>query len=112
MILAIKKVNYFDNAFRSLINFEFKWNAKELSYEQLYSKYSQILHSEMNGYGVLNYLTSHDDGSPFDKQREKPYETATKLLLSPGAAQVYYGDELARPLDIEVLLVMQRYAPL
>ncbi len=33
--------------------------------------------------------------------REKPFEAATKLLLSPGSAQIYYGDESARILKVE-----------
>jgi alpha-amylase len=45
-------------------------------------------------------LSSHDDGSPFDAQRKKPFETANKLLLSPGTSQVYYGDESSRSLII------------
>lgn len=96
-----KKVNYFDNAFQSLINFEFKWNAAQISNEELFAKYSAILNGELKNYGVLNYLTSHDDGQPFDKERIKTFEAGTKLLLSPGTAQVYYGDESARPLIIE-----------
>jgi alpha-amylase len=48
----------------------------------------------------MNYVTSHDDGYPFDKKRERTFEAGTKLLLTPGISQVYYGDELARPLDI------------
>lgn len=96
-----KKVNYFDNAFESLINFEFKWNAKEQDYEALFKKYTNSLQGDLKGYGVLNYLSSHDDGSPFDAERTKTYETATKLLLSPGTSQVYYGDESARPLIVE-----------
>ena len=96
-----KKVNYFDNAFRSLINFEFKWNAKEQDYETLFSSYQKLLSTDLKDYGTLNYLTSHDDGQPFDSKREKSFETATKLLLSPGTSQVYYGDESARSLIIE-----------
>ena len=96
-----KKVNYFENGFNSLINFEFKWNAAQQTYEELFSKYSSILNSELKGYGVLNYVSSHDDGSPFDNEREKTFESATKLLLTPGASQVYYGDESARSLIIE-----------
>ncbi|HZJ35905.1 MAG TPA: alpha-amylase family glycosyl hydrolase [Gillisia sp.] len=96
-----KKVNYFDNAFRSLINFEFKWNAKDQDYETLFSGYHKLLSTDLKGYGTLNYLTSHDDGQPFDPKREKLYETANKLLLSPGTSQVYYGDESARSLIIE-----------
>jgi len=95
-----KKVNYFDNSFQSLINFGFKYDAKE-NYESLFSKYSNILHNELNGFGTLNYMSSHDDGSPFDSQRVKPYKTLTKLLLSPGTSQIYYGDEIARPLIVE-----------
>lgn len=49
----------------------------------------------------MNYLSSHDDGSPFDALREKPFETANRLLLSPGTSQVYYGDESARSLVVE-----------
>ncbi len=94
------KVNYYDHGFDSMINFEFKKSANE-SYEALFSNYSEVLNNETSGFQVLNYLTSHDDGSPFDKERSKPYETATKLLLSAGSAQIYYGDESARGLIVE-----------
>ncbi|MCF8273650.1 MAG: alpha-amylase [Flavobacteriaceae bacterium] len=95
-----KKVNYFDNSFHSLINFGFKYDA-QTDYESLFSKYSNLLQNNLKGFGTLNYLTSHDDGSPFDAQRTKSFETITKLLLSPGTSQLYYGDESARPLIIE-----------
>jgi len=97
-----KKVNYFDNGFQSLINFEFKWNAKQMKgYETLFAKYSAILQNELKGFGTLNYMTSHDDGQPFDRERKKTFETATKLLLAPGTSQIYYGDESARSLIIK-----------
>ncbi|KAA5828020.1 alpha-amlyase [Algibacter amylolyticus] len=96
-----KKVNYFDNAFNALINFEMKWNAAQMSTEAHFKKYSQVLNSELKGYSLLNYLSSHDDGQPFDAVREKPFVTATRLLLCPGASQVYYGDESARSLVIK-----------
>ena len=96
-----KKVNYYDDMFNAQINFEFKWNAKENGYEDLFKRYSGILNNELKGFGVLNYLSSHDDGGPFDPKREKPFETANKLLLSPGTSQVYYGDESARSLVVE-----------
>lgn len=95
------KVNYFDPpSFNSLINFEFKYNSKDKDYEALFKYYSKVLHSDLKGFGTLNYLSSHDDGSPFDGIRKKPFETANKLLLSPGTSQVYYGDESARSLAI------------
>ncbi len=96
-----KKVNYFDPvSFHSLINFEFKWNSKEMEYEALFKRYSSILNGELKDFGTLNYLSSHDDGSPFDALRKKPFETANKLLLSPGTSQIYYGDESSRSLII------------
>jgi alpha-amylase len=95
-----KKVNYFENGFTGLINFGFTWDAK-MSYEELFSKYASILNSDLKGNTVMNYVSSHDDGNPFDKKREKSLESATKLLLAPGISQTYYGDESARSLNIE-----------
>jgi len=95
-----KKVNYYENGFNCMINFEFKWDAKK-EYETIFSKYSSILQNQLRGYSVLNYLSSHDDGSPFDAKRTKSIESGTKLLLSPGISQVYYGDESARSLVVE-----------
>ena len=95
-----KKVDYFDHGFKSLINFELKYDAQN-SYEKIFKKYNNLLHTKLKGKSVLNYLTSHDDGNPFDKERTKPYKTANVLLLTPGASQVYYGDETMRPLVIE-----------
>lgn len=95
-----KKVNYYQNGFNNMINFEFKWDAQK-DYEFIFSKYSNKLNNELKGYSVLNYLSSHDDGSPFDAKRTKSIESGTKLLLSPGIAQVYYGDETGRSLVVE-----------
>ena len=72
-----------------------------MNYEELFSKYSNILQNDLKGNTVMNYVSSHDDGYPFDKKREKTFESGTKLLLAPGISQVYYGDESARSLDIE-----------
>ena len=96
-----KKVNYFDNAFNSLINFEIKWNAKQMKVKDVFQKYDSLLNTSLKGFGVLNYMTSHDDGQPFDKERTQPFKTANMLLLTPGTSQVYYGDESARDLTIE-----------
>jgi len=96
-----KKVDYFDKAFNSLINFELKYNAAEKSKEAIFKRYAKVLNGNLKGFGILNYLSSHDDGSPFDPMRENPYETGTILMLTPGTAQVYYGDESARSLVVE-----------
>jgi alpha-amylase len=95
-----KKVDYFGNSFDALINFDLR-STGEQSLEDVFSSYSEILNTEMKGFGTLNYLSSHDDGEPYDKTREKTYESAIRLLLAPGASQIYYGDEAGRPLIIE-----------
>jgi alpha-amylase len=94
-----KRVDFFDYGFHALLNFEFKSDANK-SYEQIFSKYSNLIHNNLQGKSVLNYISSHDDSHPFDKFREKPFESATKLMLCPGAVQVYYGDESMRELEI------------
>lgn len=49
----------------------------------------------------MNYVSSHDDGYPFDIKRERAIESGTKLLLAPGISQIYYGDESARTLQVQ-----------
>ena len=97
--LGDRKVNYYDAGFDSMINFGLVQDAKQ-DYETLFSSYSAKLHGDLQGHSVLNYLDSHDDGGPFDAARNQPFESANKLLLAPGAAQIYYGDETARRLDV------------
>ena len=92
-----RKVDYYAYGFTSLINFGAKYDAK-LPYEQMFAQYSAQLQGPLKGYTVLNYLASHDDGDPYDPTREKAIEAGTRLLLCPGQAQIYYGDETARPL--------------
>ena len=94
-----KKVNYFQNGFTSMINFDFKGDANK-SYEEIFSSYDKILQNDLKGNTVMNYISSHDDGWPFDKERKRTYESATKLLLTPGISQVYYGDETGRKLTV------------
>jgi alpha-amylase len=94
------KVDYYANGFDSMINFNMVRDAHQ-NYEQLFSSYAAMLHGPLQGHSVLNYLDSHDDGNPFDALRQHPMESANKLLLAPGQAQIYYGDETARVLHIE-----------
>jgi alpha-amylase len=93
-------VDYPAQGFDSMINFAMKSDAAQ-PYEKLFSEYSTALQGPMKGYSVLNYVSSHDDDQPYDALRQRPYETANKLLLAPGAAQIYYGDETARLLDVK-----------
>lgn len=93
-------VDYYANGFDNLINFQFKYDAQN-GYEELFSKYAIVKDSLFKGKSFVNYATSHDDGQPFDKDRIKNKEMATKLLLTTGISQIYYGDETARDLTIE-----------
>ncbi|MEM9143733.1 MAG: alpha-amylase family glycosyl hydrolase, partial [Bacteroidota bacterium] len=95
-----KKVDFFNHGFDGLINFELKHDAKN-KYETVFKKYSKLLHTKLKNKSVLNYLTSHDDMEPYDSLRQKPFKAANILLLTPGASQVYYGDETSRNLTIE-----------
>ncbi len=95
-----KKVDYFDHGFQSLINFDLKKDTLA-SYEKIFKKYSKLLNTKLNNKGVVNYLTSHDDQSPYDQHRKNGTKAANLLLLAPGTAQIYYGDESNRDLTIE-----------
>lgn len=92
-----RQVDFFNDGFHALINFDFKSDA-HMSYEKLFTKYDVALNGALAGKSVLNYISSHDDGGPFDKERKMAMDAGTKLLLTQGAAQIYYGDETARTL--------------
>ena len=94
------KINFYNNGFDSLINFGFKTDANK-DPETLFSHYSEMLAGVLQHHSVLNYISSHDDLQPFDVNRQKALEAGTKLLLSPGAAQIYYGDETARDIHVD-----------
>jgi alpha-amylase len=96
-----RQVDFFENGFESLINFQFKYDVRN-SPDSVFAAYAGILNGgALSGKTVLNYLSSHDDSNPYDPDRQHPLETGTMLLLSPGAAQIYYGDETARLLTVE-----------
>lgn len=90
-------VGYFtEGGFDSMINFAF--NSSEGSQGRTPStsdwKYYANYCNGSNGRQVLNYVSSHDTGlhRPGDQKK-----VATMLLLCPGGAQIYYGDETSRP---------------
>jgi alpha-amylase len=99
------QVDYFDAGYDAMINFGFK-NHAVADYKELFKRYDGFRKNLLNekpdneAY-FMNYISSHDDGQPFDALREKAMESAAKLLLTPGMTQIYYGDEIARPLVVE-----------
>ncbi len=96
-----RSVDYFAFGYDGLINFGLK-NRDGRTLDQVYADYAEALHDgELRGVSILNYVSSHDDSSPLDVAREDPLGAGTRLLLAPGGAQIYYGDETARPLRVE-----------
>jgi alpha-amylase len=96
-----RTVDFFDFGYDGLINFGFKAEARG-PVDSLFTRYAGTLASGPHrGVSIINYVSSHDDGSPLDPDRSDPRRAGTLLLLAPGAAQIYYGDELARPLRVE-----------
>jgi alpha-amylase len=89
-------------AFDAMINFDFQARAGAAAgpaasatadaLEKLFAEYATLQAGKPAH--MLNYLSSHDT-SLFDRARLRPAGTA--LLLAPGGAQIYYGDETARP---------------
>jgi alpha-amylase len=95
-----RKVDYFTFGYDALINFGFKSDATA-PVDTLFTRYAAALNDgALKGVALLNYVSSHDDGGPYDLERKDPLGAGTRLLLAPGGAQIYYGDELARPLVI------------
>jgi alpha-amylase len=95
-----RRVDFFAHGYDGLINFGFKRDATG-STDELFTRYSGALgDGALRGVAILNYVSSHDDGSPYDRDRADPLGAGTRLLLAPGGAQIYYGDELARPLNV------------
>ncbi|MFS1525258.1 alpha-amylase family glycosyl hydrolase [Microbulbifer sp. 2304DJ12-6] len=96
-----RQVDFFAYGFDSLINMGFAQHAAQ-SPQDIFSRYSSALHGgALDGLGVLNYLGSHDDHHSFDRERKQVRTAALKLMLAPGAAQIYYGDEIARPMIVK-----------
>ena len=95
-----RAVDFFAHGYDGLINFGFA-RAAAGPLDTVYARYSTTLRSgPLRGVAILNYVSSHDDGAPYDRDRTDPLGAGTRLLLAPGGAQIYYGDELARPLKV------------
>lgn len=96
-----RQVDFYDYGFDALINMGFPTQAA-MPAQQLFATLARELETgPFKGLATLNYVTSHDDMKPFDPDRTKTFESATKLMLAPGAAQIFYGDEIGRDLTIE-----------
>lgn len=96
--------DYYDNGFDSLINFGFQ-NAisvgltDPVKIDDVYSVYADTINNTAN-FNSLSYISSHDTYLFFSEVSKgdiaKQKLAGSFLLLSPGAAQIYYGDEYGR----------------
>jgi alpha-amylase len=97
---GVSRDSYFDNGFDSMINFSFQPGGRDnkdatfnmSTLDSTFSSYASAFNSQH--FSVLNYISSHDTKL---YNRNDLTNAATALLLAPGAAQIYYGDETARP---------------
>lgn len=85
-----------EGGFDSMINFAFNGTeggtGRTPSVDD-WSYYSNFCNGS-SGRQVLNYVSSHDTGLHRPGNQKN---VATMLLLCPGGAQIYYGDETSRP---------------
>lgn len=90
---------YFDYGFDALINFSFQGQggAGVGALDGIYESMASAFTSDST-FSMLSYLSSHDTAL-FD--RADLVGGGTALLLAPGAAQIFYGDESARPPDAD-----------
>jgi alpha-amylase len=96
--------DYQANGFDALINFAFQEEVAGPASDCLrradkgYQHYAQLL-AQNPGHNFMSYASSHDT-SLFSAQHNgdlrRQHGLASALLLSPGAVQIYYGDESAR----------------
>ncbi|CED60050.1 Alpha-amylase [Moritella viscosa] len=93
---------YYDDGFDALLNFDMQKKMDEgaLCFSKMadtYQHYADTL-KEKPDFNPVSYMSSHDTELFFGrfKSFEMQRNAASALLLSPGAVQVYYGDEVAR----------------
>ncbi len=95
---------YADDGFDALINFDMqkKLDKGAACFSQMQDTYQNYANSlqETPDFTPVSYMSSHDTELFFDrfKSFDMQRDAANALLLSPGAVQIYYGDEIGREL--------------
>ena len=94
----VGRTSYYDNGFDSLINFGFQIEASNLkNIDSTYESYASKINSDPT-FNALSYISSHDTTL---YNRDDLINGGTALLLVPGGAQIFYGDETDRPIKYE-----------
>lgn len=89
------KPDYADAGFASMVNFYFPKHGDLDGIVYTWQAYSDSIAAHP-GWHPFNYLNNSYNR---DTDMQNMRDCATTLLLSPGVAQIYYGDESLRPLS-------------
>lgn len=91
---GVMKSAYYQNGFDAMINFDYQEQAAKAAgcLADIDPVWQQMA-EKLQDFNVLSYLSSHDTRL----FREDDSSAAELLLLAPGAVQIFYGDESARP---------------
>lgn len=91
---GVMQSDYYRHGFDAMINFDYQEQAAKASdcLAAIDPTWQQMA-EKLQSFNVLTYLSSHDTRL----FREGGSNAAELLLLTPGAVQIFYGDESARP---------------
>ncbi|ALR78587.1 alpha-amylase [[Enterobacter] lignolyticus] len=91
---GVMQSEYYRHGFDAMINFDYQEQAAKAvaCFADIEATWQQMA-EKLQSFNVLSYLSSHDTRL----FREGGSEAAELLLLAPGAVQIFYGDESARP---------------
>lgn len=98
---SLVKSDYFQHGFDAMLNFDFQDQAKNSldCFAKIAPVYQQMS-EKLADFNMLSYLSSHDTRlflhADAQNDLDKQKMAAALLLLTPGAAQIYYGDESGR----------------
>ncbi|EHU5194709.1 alpha-amylase [Vibrio vulnificus] len=93
---------YFDDGFDALINFDMqkKLDKGAACFSQMADTYRDYANTiaQQSDFNPVSYMSSHDTELFFSRFKDYAVQrnAANALLLSPGAVQIYYGDEVGR----------------
>ena len=101
---SVRRSGYFDAGFDAVINFDLQEEASAgaeclPAMESVYQDYASRMHGE-TPFNVMSYISSHDTNLFSRIAGDDPVlqkRAAAALLLTPGAVQIFYGDETGRP---------------
>lgn len=91
---GVMESSYYHHGFDAMINFDYQQQAAKAAdcFADIEPVWQQMA-EKLQSFNVLSYLSSHDTRL----FREGGSSAAELLLLAPGAVQIFYGDESARP---------------